>query len=124
MHYEKFSNGTVKCIEDEIPFELPEGWEWCRLYHISEIVTGSTPSKKNPEYYGDVFPFFKPADLEQGSNVIYASEYLSIKGKNASRVIPAGSIAICCIGSIGKCGYLQKEGTTNQQINSDFVNIT
>ncbi|MGN0577515.1 MAG: restriction endonuclease subunit S, partial [Ruminiclostridium sp.] len=108
----------MKCIEEEIPFEVPEGWGWCRLYHISEIVTGSTPNKKDPEYYGNDFPFFKPADLEQGSNVIYASEYLSIKGKNASRVIPAGSTAVCCIGSIGKCGYLQKEGTTNQQINS------
>ena len=118
LHYEKFPDSTVKCIEDEIPFELPQGWEWCRLYHVSEIVTGSTPNKKKPEYYGNDFPFFKPADLEQGSNVVYASEYLSFKGKNASRVIPAGSTAVCCIGSIGKCGYLQKEGTTNQQINS------
>ena len=31
MHYEKFADGTVKCIEDEIPFEVPEGWAWCRL---------------------------------------------------------------------------------------------
>ena len=31
LHYEKFADGTVKCIEDEIPFEVPEGWEWCRL---------------------------------------------------------------------------------------------
>lgn len=46
LHYEKFPDGTVKCIENEIPFELPQGWKWTRLYHISEIVTGSTPSKK------------------------------------------------------------------------------
>ena len=31
LHYEKFSDGTVKCIEDEIPFEVPEGWEWTRF---------------------------------------------------------------------------------------------
>ena len=31
MHYEKFQDGIVKCIEDEIPFEVPEGWAWCRL---------------------------------------------------------------------------------------------
>ena len=118
LHYEKFHDGTVKCIEDEIPFELPEGWEWCRLFQISEIITGSTPSKKNSEYYGNECPFFKPNDLEQGANVIHASEYLSTEGKKVSRVIPSGSTAVCCIGSIGKCGYLQKEGTTNQQINS------
>ena len=31
LHYEKFADGTVKCIEDEIPFELPSSWSWCRL---------------------------------------------------------------------------------------------
>ncbi len=31
LHYEKFTDGNVKCIEDEIPFELPDGWAWCRL---------------------------------------------------------------------------------------------
>ena len=31
LHYEKFADGTVKCIEDEIPFELPASWNWCRL---------------------------------------------------------------------------------------------
>ena len=30
-HYEKFADGTVKDIEDEIPFDVPEGWAWCRL---------------------------------------------------------------------------------------------
>ena len=31
LHYEKFTDGTVKCIEDEIPFELPAGWVWARI---------------------------------------------------------------------------------------------
>ena len=31
LHYEKFADGTVKCIEDEIPFEIPESWGWGRL---------------------------------------------------------------------------------------------
>ena len=31
LHYEKFANGSVKCIEEEIPFDLPEGWVWVRL---------------------------------------------------------------------------------------------
>ena len=30
----------VKCIDDEIPFEIPEGWEWCRLGFLSEIIGG------------------------------------------------------------------------------------
>ena len=38
LHYEKFADGTVKCIEDEIPFELPEGWAWSRLGSISSAI--------------------------------------------------------------------------------------
>ena len=34
LHYEQFADGSVKCIEDEIPFEVPEGWEWCRFVTI------------------------------------------------------------------------------------------
>ena len=123
LHYEKFPDGTVKCIEDEIPFELPDGWAWARLGNIGEIITGGTPSKSHHEYYGNAFPFFKPADLDQGRKTIISSEYLSEKGKSCCKIIPKFSTAICCIGSIGKCGYLNVEGTTNQQINSVIPNI-
>ena len=103
---------------DEQPYEVPENWCWVKLSAISEVVTGSTPSKNKPEYYGNDFPFFKPADLDAGRNTIVASEYLSDAGKSVSRVIPAESTAVCCIGSIGKSGYLEVDGSTNQQINS------
>ena len=47
LHYEKFQDGTVKCIEDEIPFEVPEGWSWARLNQIFNFIDyrGSTPTK-------------------------------------------------------------------------------
>ena len=113
----------MKCIEDEIPVEVPDGWAWARLGNIGEIITGGTPSKSHHEYYGNAFPFFKPADLDQGRKTIISSEYLSEKGKACCRIIPKFSTAVCCIGSIGKCGYLNVEGTTNQQINSIIPNI-
>ena len=109
--------------EEEWPYEVPENWCWTRLNSVAEVVTGSTPNKKHPEYYGDVFPFFKASDLDAGRNVFEASEDLSEEGKNVSRIIPATSSAVCCIGSIGKCGYLIREGTTNQQINSAIPKI-
>ncbi|MDE5447931.1 hypothetical protein KRE38_02750, partial [Elizabethkingia meningoseptica] len=34
-YYEKFADGTVKCIDKEIPFEIPESWEWCRLGSVA-----------------------------------------------------------------------------------------
>ena len=47
MHYEKFQDGTIKCIEDEIPFEVPEGWAWCKLNDIYNFIDyrGATPTK-------------------------------------------------------------------------------
>ena len=38
LHYEKFADGTVECIEDKIPFELPDGWLWTRLGSISSAI--------------------------------------------------------------------------------------
>ena len=45
-------------------------------------------------------------------------EYLSETGKNVARQLQKGSILICCIGSIGKCAIIDKDGTANQQINA------
>ena len=38
LHYEKFADGSVKSIEDEIPFELPDGWAWSRLGAVAEAI--------------------------------------------------------------------------------------
>lgn len=102
---------------------LPKNWSICTLGDISEIITGGTPSKSNKDYYNGSFPFFKPADLEQGVNTIIPSEYLSDEGKNVSRVIPAQSTLICCIGTIGKNGFVRCECATNQQINAVIPHI-
>lgn len=98
--------------------QLPESWCWTTLGEVCTLITGSTPSKIHPEYYGGDFPFYKPSDLDAGRHVTTSYEYLTKEGRSISRIIPIGSTAICCIGSIGKCGYIEREGTTNQQINT------
>ena len=42
LHYEQFADGTVKCIEDEIPFELPDSWAWARLASILSLSSGKS----------------------------------------------------------------------------------
>ena len=108
---------------EEQPYKVPENWCWVRLSSVATVITGGTPSKKHPEYYGSEFPFFKPADLDNGRSIVEASEYLSVAGKSVARIIPAHSTAVCCIGTIGKCGYLEVDGATNQQINSMIPKI-
>ena len=46
-HYEQFADGTVKDIEDEIPFEVPDGWGWCRLGELFYHTTGKALKKSN-----------------------------------------------------------------------------
>ena len=51
LHYEKFADGSVKCIEDEIPLDLPEGWAWERLSNLAAFSGGKTPSTSRGEYW-------------------------------------------------------------------------
>lgn len=104
--------------EDEIPFEIPENWKWVRIGSVGLTVTGGTPAKAHPEYYGGEYPFFKPSDLDAGRHITKASEYLSESGKAVARQLPKGTILVCCIGSIGKCAIIDIDGTSNQQINA------
>ena len=62
LHYEKFQDGTVKCIEDEIPFEVPEGWAWSIVYErerelnarISELQQAEELAKKRDTLVSEV----------------------------------------------------------------------
>ena len=77
-HYEKFANGSVKDIEDEIPFEVPEGWSWCRLPSICrKPITDGTHNSPTTTDKGDFLYItaknikFNKIDL---SNVSYVSK--------------------------------------------------
>ena len=123
MHYEKFQDGTVKCIEDEIPFELPEGWSWTRLGSLFSTITGSTPSTKDASLYGDEYPFYKPTDLDAGFDVCFSEDTVSEKGYKNGRILPMYSVLVTCIGAtIGKTGYIKNSGICNQQINAILPN--
>lgn len=49
LHYEKLADGTVKCIEDEIPFDVPKGWSWARIFSIADDLPYGTAKKSDKE---------------------------------------------------------------------------
>ena len=118
-YYEKLlATGKVKCIDEEIPFEIPQGWEWCRLVEVGKTETGTTPSKSHPEYFGDYIPFLGPANI-LNSKIVSVTQGLSDIGVDYGRIVPKNTILQVCIGgSIGKCAITDKPITFNQQINS------
>lgn len=98
---------------------LPMEWEIMQIANIGDVITGSTPSTKNSEYYGGEYFFVSPADIGNKKYVENTERKLSKKGFNISRKIPKNSVLVTCIGStIGKIAMSDREVTTNQQINS------
>ena len=91
---------------------------------VGKIITGKTPPTKNPEYYGSLMPFLTPSDIKTRKYVEKTERSLSNEGIKllTSNILPPNSIAVTCIGSIGKIVYIKKHTITNQQINSVIPN--
>ena len=100
-------------------FQNAPDWQETALENIGEIVTGNTPSTKEPNNYGGDRLFVSPADISDKRYVSQTKTTLSEKGFRLSRHIKESSILFVCIGStIGKVAQNTRECATNQQINS------
>ena len=108
-HYEKFSDGRVKDIEDEIPFAVPEGWAWCRLGNYIDVRDGTHDS---PKYVETGYPFVTSKNLINGkidfSNVQYISEQ-DHKNYIQRSHVEDNDILFAMIGSIGNPVLIKKD---------------
>ena len=114
-HYEKFADGTVKDIEDEIPFEVPERWTWCRLKNIClEFIV---PQRDKPTTFDGNIPWCRIEDIEGKylngslSNQLVSME--TIKKMNM-HICPKGSIICSCSASLGVQAIVTIDCCTNQ----------
>ena len=110
LHYEKFQDGSVKCIEDEIPFDVPEGWAWCRLLPLTiKIGAGSTPTGGAAVYSTSGIKFIRSQNVyDDGlvlTDVAYISEEINQK-KSGSIVKPKDILLNITGGSIGRCALV------------------
>ena len=97
---------------------LPSEWIATELENIGDVVTGKTPSKNKPEYFGGDIPFIKPADVNDQGEITLTDEQITVLGAETVPLIPPGSIVVTCIGNLGRCGITTARSATNQQINS------
>ena len=114
-HYEKL-DGVERCIDDELPFEIPESWAWVRLGSIGDWGSGATPSRTHPEYYDGSIPWLKTGDLTD-SYITDIPEGISLLAleKTSVRLNESGSVLMAMYGAtIGKLGILTYPATTNQ----------
>lgn len=116
LHYEQIGK-KARCIDDEIPFEIPDSWEWTRLINIGEWRSGATPSKSKLEYYKNgTIPWLLTGDLNNGIIEDVPNKITSLALDETSvKLNPKGSILIAMYGAtIGKLGILSFPATTNQ----------
>jgi len=100
--------------------EAKEDWEEKPLSFYGNIVCGKTPSKKKKEYFNGGIPFIKIPDMHGNTFVFQTSDSLSEEGRNSqsNKTLPAKSICVSCIATVGLVSMTVKESQTNQQINS------
>ena len=97
--------------------EIPIRWNVTSLKRKCTLVTGLTPPTDNVDNYSDDgFPWVRPEDISETTDKVSASRFVSESAWKSLRKIPAQSTLICCIGTIGKCGYTSDVITTNQQV--------
>lgn len=104
------------------PVTNPKGWAKRKLSDECDIVTGNTPSRKTPEYYGDYIEWIKSDNINTPSAILTrAEEYLSQSGLEVGRYVDAGAILMTCIagsiGCIGNVAIADRKVSFNQQIN-------
>lgn len=98
------------------PVSNPAGWPKVAIGQLGRVVTGKTPPGTKKDMFGHEVPFVTPGDLESSTPV---ARWLSLEGARNSRLVPAGSTLVCCIGAtIGKVAEAPVESAFNQQINA------
>ena len=150
LHYEKFSDGTVKCIEDEIPFDVPVNWEWCRfgsytLNRDNERKPVSSVQRKKVKKFYDYYG--ASGVIDQTDSFLFDEELLLIGEDGANLLARTKPIAFLadgkywvnnhahCIDSIDKrlldfiCVYINAinlfqyiTGSAQPKLNQDNMN--
>ena len=113
MHYEKFPDGTVKCIQDEIPFELPDGWCWDRLGNVSNIARGGSPRPIESYITDDEsgINWIKIGDTEKDGKYIFKTkEKIKPEGLSKSRYVESGDFLLTNSMSFGRPYILKTDG--------------
>jgi type I restriction enzyme S subunit len=105
------------------PATNPKEWPRKQVSDVATVITGNTPSRAVPQYYGHAIEWIKSDNINTPNYYLTrADEGLSELGRQAARVVPPGSILVTCIAGspecIGNSAMTDREVAFNQQINA------
>lgn len=113
-----------KCFfVDYIPFDgsQPSSWKEVTVDDIaSNVICGKTPPTADPQNYGGTIPFITIPDMHGSVYTTSTARFLSEKGASTQpgKMLPANSVCVSCIASVGLVCLTAEPSQTNQQINS------
>ena len=111
-HYEKL-DGVERCIDDELPFEIPDSWVWVRLGTVLEIARGGSP-RPIQQYLTtepDGINWIKIGDTDKGGKYIYKTkEKIRPEGVTKSRMVHSGDFLLTNSMSFGRPYILKTDG--------------
>ena len=104
-------DGIERCIDDEIPFEIPENWEWCRLKNIFNIVSARRVHQSDWKPSG--VPFYRAREIGKLSEVGYVNNELFISEELFHELSKTGipcenDIMVTAVGTLGKTYIVKK----------------
>jgi len=114
LPYEKIGKNDPVCIADEVPFEIPDSWEWVRLSTLSSVVTkGTTPRGGNVAYLDSGIGFLRAEhvagfDYLDTSNMNYIDE-TTHNGYLKRSILEPNDILITIAGTLGRTAIVKKD---------------
>ena len=122
-YFEKKGNNIV-CIDDEIPFDIPDSWEWVRFKNLVQFSLGKTPERVDSSYWSpNDFPWVSIADMEDKTTLTKTKEFISQKAlteKFNNTFSPIGTLIMSFKLTIGKVSILGINAVHNEAIISIF----
>ena len=103
-YYEKINN-FITCIDNKLPYTVPDKWSWCSLYDIAEIVMGSSPNGMT------ISSSNKGMEFHQGK-IFFTNKYLAMSDKTTTqptKISPANSILLCVRAPVGEISISNRE---------------
>ena len=117
-YFEKKGEEII-CIDEEIPFDIPDSWEWVRLGCISKFSIGKTPERGNSRYWENgVYPWVSISDMKPNEYIHSTREKVSQDAvdKCFGDISPKGSLLMSFKLTIGRTSILQMESYHNEAI--------